>query len=75
VGRASGGFLLVSPFPPPLLEWHSGWDTWNKKLRFKLYLYLIHFFKDSIEKGPVLRYLQKSQAYNSGFMENIIPHK
>jgi hypothetical protein len=23
VGRASGGFWLVSPFPPPLLEWHS----------------------------------------------------
>jgi hypothetical protein len=23
VGRASGWFLLVSPFPPPQLEWHS----------------------------------------------------
>jgi hypothetical protein len=23
VGRASGGFWLVSPFPQPLLEWHS----------------------------------------------------
>jgi hypothetical protein len=23
VGRASGGFWLVSPFPPPKLEWHS----------------------------------------------------
>jgi hypothetical protein len=23
VGRASGGFWLVSPFPPPLYEWHS----------------------------------------------------
>jgi hypothetical protein len=24
VWRASGGFWLVSPLPPPLLEWHSG---------------------------------------------------
>jgi hypothetical protein len=23
VGRASGGFWLVSLFPPPILEWHS----------------------------------------------------
>jgi hypothetical protein len=41
VGRASGGFWLVSPFTPPLLEWHSdvlschrwtimmgGWFSW-----------------------------------------------
>jgi hypothetical protein len=44
VGRANGGFWLVSPFRPPLLEWHS--DVLSCHLNYKFYIPVFSsFFK------------------------------